>query len=95
MTEICLVEGTRCGRYVLVRDREGTLHAVAASAVVALCEHEGTTTMLLPGGRVIVVEVGLPVVLGWLEGGSIALARSSTTSAEVSSRLPISDSLVG
>ncbi len=69
MTEICLVEGTRCGRYVLVRDREGTLHAVAASAVVALCEHEGTTTMLLPGGRVIVVEVGLPVVLGWLEVG--------------------------
>lgn len=59
-------EGDRVGRFVILRDAEGRLHAVAATAVAAVCEEDGATILLLPGGRLIRVERGLETVLGWL-----------------------------
>ena len=44
-------------RYVVVRDRDGRRTAVARHAVSAVCEtEEGTTLLLLPGGRIVHVE---------------------------------------
>ncbi|MBY0336607.1 MAG: hypothetical protein K2X11_08335 [Acetobacteraceae bacterium] len=64
-----LEEGGRCGRFVLLRDRDGTWHAVAAVAVAAVCDGDAGTTLLLPGGRVVVVNRPFGTVLGWLEMG--------------------------
>ena len=63
-----LEEGDRVGRFVILRDAEGRLHAVAASSVTAVCEEEGASILLLPGGRLIRVERALETVLGWLSG---------------------------
>ena len=62
-----LKEGTRIGRYVLLRDNSGTLHAVSAGSVSALCETDDGTVLLLPGGRVIMVRQSLRIILTWFE----------------------------
>lgn len=67
MTGHCLEEGARVGRFVVLRDVEGRAHAVAATAVSAVCETEDGALLLLPGGRMIKVERSFEVVLGWLE----------------------------
>ena len=64
-----LEEGTRCGRFVTIRDANGVLHAVAASSIAAVCETEDGALLLLPGGRVIQVDHSLRTVLAWLEVG--------------------------
>lgn len=64
-----LHEGERVGRFVVLRDADGRLHAVAATAVAAVCEEEGASVLLLPGGRMIRVERELETVLGWLACG--------------------------
>ncbi|WP_156963655.1 hypothetical protein [Muricoccus aerilatus] len=64
-----LEEGTRLGRYVTVRDTNGVLHAVATSAVAAICETEDGALLMLPGGRMVQVEHSLRTVLSWLEVG--------------------------
>lgn len=62
-----MTNGTRAGRYVLLRDACGQRHAVALSAALALCEAEdGGTVLLLPGGRLLRLEAGLDEVLAWL-----------------------------
>ena len=43
-----LVEGERVGRFVILRDRDGTLHAVAAGSVGAMCQVEDDTLLMLP-----------------------------------------------
>ena len=63
-----LHEGQRVGRFVILRDREGQVHAVAAGAVGALCETDGGALLLLPGGRLLQTERTLVTVLGWLDG---------------------------
>lgn len=61
--------GIRIGRFLLLRDAEGTRHAVSLSATLALCElpDGGGTLMLLPGGRLIRLEAELEEVLTWLQ----------------------------
>lgn len=66
MEERRLREGERVGRFVVLRDADGRLHAVAATAVAAVCEEDGASVLLLPGGRMIRVEQGMETVLGWL-----------------------------
>jgi hypothetical protein len=61
-----LAEGTRVGRFVILRDLEGRTHAVAAGAVAAVCETDDGALLMLPGGRMVHVPQGLGVVLGWL-----------------------------
>ncbi|WP_120010612.1 hypothetical protein [Teichococcus vastitatis] len=62
-----MTNGTRAGRYVMLRDASGQRHAIALSAALALCEvEEGGTVLLLPGGRLLRLEAGLDEVLAWL-----------------------------
>jgi hypothetical protein len=64
-----LAEGTRLGRYVVVRDVNGRRHALAATAVVAISEEEdGDIVLFLPGGRALRISVPLATVLDWLNG---------------------------
>ena len=68
--EGALEVGTRVGRYVVVRDAEGRLHGLAATAVSAVCDDEaGGALLLLPGGRMVRVSEPVDVVLAWLTGG--------------------------
>ena len=68
-----LADGTRIGRFIIIRDADGVCHAICASAVAALCEGaDGATVLLLSGGRMLRVEQSLPTVLGWLEVGARA-----------------------
>ena len=68
MTDAALSEGERVGRFVVLRDRDGHLHAVSSGSVGALCETEDGVLLLLPGGRLIHVARPMPVVLAWLDG---------------------------
>ena len=63
-----LREGQRLGRFLVLRDQDGTLNAVAASAVNVLREVDDGTLLLLSGGRVLSVPRALRTVLGWLDG---------------------------
>jgi hypothetical protein len=63
-----LADGQRVGRFVVLRDVEGNLHAVAAGSVGAVCETEEGSLLLLSGGRLIHVARPIRMVLGWLDG---------------------------
>lgn len=64
-----LPEGSRVGRFVVVRDIDGTKHALAAGSVAAACQtDDGTTMVMLPGGKLVQVPHRLDVVLDWLDG---------------------------
>ena len=65
-----LKEGERVGRYVVLRDRDGRLHAVSATGVGAMCETDDGAILMLPGGRLIHVPRPMAVVLAWLDGRS-------------------------
>lgn len=67
-----LEEGERVGRFVILRDVEGRMHAVSATSVGAICEDDGGALLLLPGGRMIRVDQPLEEVLGWFEVGARA-----------------------
>jgi hypothetical protein len=62
-------DGDRMGRFVVLHDREGTLHAISASAIMAACETAEGTILLVSAGRMVVVEHSLRTVLSWLEVG--------------------------
>ncbi len=64
----CLAEGTRIGRFVVLRDLDGRTHAVAAGAVSALCETDDGALLMLPGGKMIHVPRPMEVILAWLDG---------------------------
>ena len=59
-------EGTRVGRYVLLRDEDGCMHALSASAVAALRECDEGCMLLLAGSRMLRVSHPLSRVLQWL-----------------------------
>ncbi|WP_458098448.1 hypothetical protein [Roseomonas sp. WA12] len=64
-----LADGSRIGRFLVVRDVDGRRHALAASAVIAVSETEDSDTLLLlPGGRALRLCVSLPQLLAWLDG---------------------------
>lgn len=62
-----LVEGERVGRFVVLRDLEGRLHALSATAVSAACETDEGTILMLPGARLVHVPHDVRTVLTWLE----------------------------
>ena len=63
-----LLEGSRIGRFVVLHDVDGTVHAVAAGSVAAICETEDGSVLMLPGGRMLRVSRPLIAVLAWLDG---------------------------
>lgn len=64
-----LADGTRIGRYVVLRDVDGRVHAVATGSVGAVSEtDDGETLLTLPGGRMLRVGERIETVLGWLTG---------------------------
>ena len=62
-----LQEGNRLGRFVILRDVEGRLHAVSPSSVGAICEIDDGSLLMLPGGRMLQVSRDLGTVLGWFD----------------------------
>ena len=61
--------GGRTGRrYVILRDIEGTLLAVAPGSIGAVCQTEDGAVLMLPGGRLTHIPHPLAVVLDWLDG---------------------------
>ncbi|MBP0447829.1 hypothetical protein J8J14_24105, partial [Roseomonas sp. SSH11] len=56
--------------YLLLSDVNGQRHALAPGAVPAICEvpGEGTSALLLPGGRLVVVEADVETVALALSG---------------------------
>ena len=68
--EAPLSEGTRIGRYVIVRDIDGRTHAVAPNAIGAACETDDGTLLMLPGAKLVHVPRKLSTVLRWLDGRS-------------------------
>ena len=63
-----LSEGERVGRFVVLRDIEGRIHAVAAGFVGAVCETDDGTLLMLPGARLLHVSQPMATVLAWLDG---------------------------
>ena len=64
-------DGTRLGRYVLLRDAEGRRHALAVTSVVALSEtDDGDTLLHLSGGRMLRTATPLTAALAWFTLGS-------------------------
>ena len=63
-----LSEGERVGRFVVLRDLDGRVHAVAAGSVAAVCETDDGALLMLPGARLLHVPQPMAVVLGWLDG---------------------------
>lgn len=60
--------GRRVGPFVLFADDEGLRHAIRLQGVLAVSDADAvqdTTTMLIPGGRVVLVREPLEEVLGW------------------------------
>ena len=64
--ELC--EGERVGRFVVLRDVDGRVHAVSAGSVAAVCETDDGTMLMLPGARMLHVPRPMAVVLAWLDG---------------------------
>ena len=62
-----LHEGDRIGRFVILRDVDGCIHAVAAVSVAAACETDDGTLLMLPGGRMVHVPRPMATVLEWLD----------------------------
>jgi hypothetical protein len=54
--------------FLVVRDQDGILHAVAAGAVTAVREVDDGAMLLMSGGRMLAVPRALRTVLGWLDG---------------------------
>lgn len=63
------VPAERLGRFVVVRDVEGTLYAVAPTAVlVAVATEDGGTVALFAGGRAVRFAEDLRTVAYWFSG---------------------------
>jgi hypothetical protein len=61
-------EGTRVGRFIVLRDVNGRRHGIAAGSVAAVCDNDEGVLLLLPGGRIVQVAQSLDVILAWLTG---------------------------
>ena len=68
----------RLGRFVMVRDVEGTLYAVVLRAVlVAVATEDGSTIVVLAGGRAVRLAEDLHTVASW------SAARSAQEAAQI------------
>lgn len=65
-----LDEGQRIGRFVIFRDIDGRVHALAAGSISAVCQTDESALLMLQGGKIVHVERSMDVVLGWLDGRS-------------------------
>ena len=61
-------EGERIGRFVVLRDLDGVMVAVAAGAVSAVCQTDDGALVALSGGRAVHVGRPLGMILRWLDG---------------------------
>ena len=66
MRSAALEDGTRIGRFVVLRDLDGKAYALATGSVAALCETEDGSLLMLPGGRMVHVAQPMEVILEWL-----------------------------
>ena len=62
------IEGTRIGRFVVLRDLEGRSVAIAVGAVAAITDTDDGALLMLPGGRMVHVPQTMETVLAWLDG---------------------------
>lgn len=59
----------RLGRFLMVRDVEGTLYAIVPSAVlVAVATDDGGTVAVLAGGRAVRFGEDVETVAAWFSG---------------------------
>ncbi len=65
-----LKEGDRVGRFVMFRDRDGHLVAVAAGAVSGICEIDEGGVLIQFSGKLVHVDQPMVKVLAWLDGRS-------------------------
>ena len=68
MSQEELEEGTRVGRFVILRDVNGATHAVAISSIAAICGTDDGALLMLPGARMVHVPRSMKTILGWLDG---------------------------
>ncbi len=64
-----IAEGQRYGRFAILRDVDGSWQALSVTAVMAACETDSGTVLLLPGGRLLQTPRPLLEVLSWLDPG--------------------------
>lgn len=64
--DTALEDGSRVGRYLVLRDADGWLYAVTANAISGLCECDGGCLLLLSGGRMVRSSHTLARLLLWL-----------------------------
>ena len=63
-----LEEGTRVGRFVILRDVNGATYALAIGSIAAICGTDDGALLMLPGGKMVHVARTMETVLGWLDG---------------------------
>ena len=63
-----LAEGCRIGRFVVLHDMDGRVHAVAAGSVAAVCETDDGSLLMLFGGKMVHVPRAIVTVMAWLDG---------------------------
>ena len=61
-------EGERVGRFVVFRDSDGRMVAVAAGSVSAVCETDDGGVAMQVGGRLVRIDRCIGTVLAWLDG---------------------------
>ncbi|MFC7738645.1 hypothetical protein ACFQX4_23210 [Roseomonas sp. GCM10028921] len=62
-----LTDGTRIGRFVILRDVDGVRHAVSSGGVQAMGDLDGDTLVHLSGARTLRVPHSLATLLSWFE----------------------------
>jgi hypothetical protein len=69
MDERDLEGGERINGFVIVRNRDGDLHALRGGAISGLSNTDGSTVVALYGGRCLIVDRPLLTVLSWFGPG--------------------------
>ena len=68
-------EGEWFGRFLTLRDADGRLHGVAASAIIAVSpDDDGGALLLLPAGRLLRVSQPAETIMQWLSASRHAHA---------------------
>jgi len=62
-------EGDRIGRFVVFRDQDGRVLAIAAGAVSAICETDDGGVLVQFSGKLSYLDQPIATVLTWLDGG--------------------------